>query len=198
MFFLMKHVGEINPFGSSLISSFHPLVHYSHFQGLTACHFSSPRFSAQHEASGYIKGNHGRVGLYPLEYPQIIPIGKSIGKPWENGGLMGFNGDLASAKILHNELEHHHAIPGKTHELSTGPWLQQRTVRNYQRIEGKAHTHLNITIFSLVMSLNTTILSISKNIKTSHIQYFSPSVPSGDFTQLWKMDHLQVIYLFKQ
>ena len=54
---------------------------------------------------------------------------KTMGKPQENGGLVGFDGgdlmgiyhDLPSGKRLHGWLENHHAIHGKTHEISTGP-----------------------------------------------------------------------------
>ena len=60
---------------------------------------------------------HGDAGDVWRTYTRHVPwetIGETIGKPWENGGLMGFNGKYPL--IMTNiAVENHHEINGKIH-----------------------------------------------------------------------------------
>ena len=53
----------------------------------------------------------------------MVGPGKTMGKPWENGGLMGFHGDLPSANFTVCELEHDPFEIVEILPLKNGDWI---------------------------------------------------------------------------
>ena len=68
---------------------------------------------------------------------------------------------LSSGKRLHSELENHHAMNGKNHELSTGPFSSSQTVRHYQRVYQPYPEIIHrLSIYKSCISHISTILTI--------------------------------------